>query len=179
MCSGVIAECISVEMKNMVLMALMGLETLSFGYLQAPATASPHPFVNSVDALLDLCRTSNLRYYFFGDFNVHFQRYLNAAVVSELINAFLSNSIFSLVNCPTRISKNSCSIIDNIFTNGTAILLNSTTNIISDTTSDHFPVLLIYALILMRVRLIMGLESEWLSALVLEVVVNFNRHYLE
>jgi len=50
-----------------------------------------------------------------GDFNIN---YLNDGSRKDLLDSLLAScNLFSTVNFPTRISNNSCTLVDNIFIN--------------------------------------------------------------
>ena len=54
---------------------------------------------------------------------------------------FHANSFLSLTNRPTRIKKESATLIDNIFTNGYIDLENASQCLIYTDIIDHFPII--------------------------------------
>lgn len=112
------------------------------GGIYRPPNLSAHAFTESLEIFLERDRNSWHKCYLVGDFNVQLLKYPTDSQSAGLINAFLENSFFPLVSTPTRVTKNCHSIIDNIFCNDTNILHNSSTYVIEDTTTDHFPILI-------------------------------------
>ena len=88
-----------------------------------------------------LSKTMNKQVFIMGDFNINLLNYDSHAPTSDFINNFFNNHFLPSINHPTRISDNSSTIIDNIFTNmidSQIICGNILTQI-----SDHFPQFLI------------------------------------
>ena len=52
-----------------------------------------------------------------GDFNINILNVGNVQYVDEFLDTMLSNAMFPLIKYPTRVSSNSFTLIDNIFTN--------------------------------------------------------------
>ena len=73
-----------------------------------------------------------------GDFNVDLLNYRNNTNVSEFVDLNFEYGNLPLITIPTRISLTSASCIDNIITN--KIPNNAFSGVITDDTSDHFPV---------------------------------------
>ena len=83
----------------------------------------------------------NKQVFIMGDFNINLLDYSSHTPTYDFINTFLSNNFVPCINQPTRISSQSSTVIDNIFTNLTdkkIICGNILTHI-----SDHFPQFLI------------------------------------
>jgi len=83
----------------------------------------------------------NKQVFIMGDFNINLLNYDSHTATSDLVNTFFSNNFLPCITHPTRVSKNSSTIIDNIFTNvfDTKITCG---NILTHI-SDHFPQFLI------------------------------------
>ena len=73
-----------------------------------------------------------------GDFNVDLLNYRNNTNVSEFVDLNFEYGNLPLITIPTRISLTSASCIDNIIIN--KIPNNAFSGVITDDTSDHFPV---------------------------------------
>lgn len=74
-----------------------------------------------------------------GDFNINLLNSDNHLLTSEFLDVLYSNSLFPLINKPTRVHLNSATLIDNIFCNQ----INSTeffNGILVTEISDHFPI---------------------------------------
>ena len=72
-----------------------------------------------------------------GDFNINLLKNKNKSS-NDLIEMFHSFGLFSLINKPTRVVKNSFTLIDHIWSNCLDKLKNNF--IIHTNISDHFPV---------------------------------------
>ena len=83
----------------------------------------------------------NKQVFIMGDFNINSLNYDSHTPTFDLMNTFLCNNFLPCIAHPTRISSNSATFIDNIFTN----LFNSkiTSGNILTHISDHFPQFLI------------------------------------
>lgn len=79
-----------------------------------------------------------LHIYIFGDFNINIliQNYNTA---QNLVNTYHSSSLFSTLNKPTRVTKNSAMLINHFWTNSVHKYLTS--GIIFNLISDHFPII--------------------------------------
>ena len=73
-----------------------------------------------------------------GDYNFDILHYNDYAQTQEFVDNLFSHMLFSLITKPTRITANSATLIDNIFTNHlTADICN---RIIINDISDHLPI---------------------------------------
>ena len=79
--------------------------------------------------------------YFFGDYNINLFNYGSHNLASQFIDMMYSFSYVPLINRPTRITKNSASLIDNIFTNNYNVLDKSMQAILITDISDHLPII--------------------------------------
>ena len=77
-----------------------------------------------------------------GDFNINLLDVKNHSASAEILDTLFSNFMFHFITKPTRVTKNSCTLIDNIFHN---YISNSSIikGILFTDISDHFPVFLI------------------------------------
>ena len=74
-----------------------------------------------------------------GDFNINSLDYSWNTIVRDFFNLAFQNSIFPVINRPTRVTKTSATIIDHILTNG---IIDSPlhSGIVKTDISDHFAV---------------------------------------
>lgn len=74
-----------------------------------------------------------------GDFNLDCFRYDKSKVIQDFYNNIFQHGVLPLINRPTRVTTNTCTLIDNIFSN---CFLDATlkTGIIKTPISDHFPI---------------------------------------
>ena len=85
--------------------------------------------------LLALSPATTQTFYLCGDFNVNISPESSTPSVNEFLNVILGNSAFSTKTIPTRVTENSKTIIDNIITYDSNIILPG---IIQTDISDHF-----------------------------------------
>ena len=76
-------------------------------------------------------------FYLMGDFNINLLNVGNVQYVNEFLDTMLSKNMFPLIKYPTRVSSNSMTLIDNIFTNDFSAC--SSGMFLCDI-SDHFPI---------------------------------------
>ena len=84
---------------------------------------------------------TNKQAFIMGDFNLNSLNYDSHTPTFDFMNILFSNNFLPYITRPTRISNNSATIIDNIFTNLTNSKITSG-NILTHI-SDHFPQFLI------------------------------------
>lgn len=77
--------------------------------------------------------------YIAGDFNINLLNHSTHTPTADFIDTMFASSFLPLINRPTRISTNSSTIIDNIFTNS-PYTQNSLTGIFTSDISDHLPI---------------------------------------
>jgi len=101
-------------------------------------------FTNSHEYLIDTLNDSIMRltknkivFYLTGNFNINIAPDASNSSANTLKNMLLSNSVYPLLTIPTRVTDNSQTIIDNIFTNDANALLPG---ILQTDVSDHFAV---------------------------------------
>ena len=93
-------------------------------------------FVNTIELLNALSAT----YYIAGDINIDLSKSDNNANIADYVNTLHSMGCFQVIMSPTRITANSSSLLDHIYTN------NHNQHILSHALysdiSDHLPVLI-------------------------------------
>ena len=96
-------------------------------------------FNNSLTQILQNLNMQNKDVYIMGDFNVNILDTKNHIPSEEFIENFYSFGLFPLINKPTRVTCNTATLIDNVFTNvlSDSNMLNG---IFYTDISDHFPV---------------------------------------
>ena len=91
-------------------------------------------FSNSLSGLF---KSKNI-YYILGDFNINLQPDSCTTYANDYINLLLSHAGFLLITEPTRVTKNSATIIDHIISNDTINVLYP--GIIQTDLTDHYPI---------------------------------------
>ncbi|XP_065681549.1 uncharacterized protein LOC136095198 [Hydra vulgaris] len=108
--------------------------------LYRPPNGDYNQFENHINYLLPKLIKKHV--YLLGDFNLNFLNNKTDNHVARFINTLLQYSVFPIINKPTRVTKTTASIIDNIITNNfTRAKMQS--GIIKTDITDHFPVFLI------------------------------------
>ena len=100
-----------------------------------PGTSSEH-FFDDLNALLEKINSNCI---ILGDFNINLISYNNKSI--NLVNFFREFSFIPCITKPTRVTNNSVSLIDHIWTNIIDDAVIESKIIFSDV-SDHFPVVL-------------------------------------
>ena len=80
--------------------------------------------------------------YFLGDFNINLLNSNIDVMINNFTDLFMSFSLFPMIMCPTRITKDSNSLIDNIFTNNAGNCAIS--GILLEDISDHLPIFSVF-----------------------------------
>lgn len=105
-----------------------------------PPNKSVKIFLDELPIYIDVCHKlckAKSRLIFCGDFNIDLLHVDNNPNASSFIDILYGNNLSPTVHWPTRITFNTVSLIDNIFTNSNC---NLNSGIILSDLSDHFPV---------------------------------------
>ena len=95
--------------------------------------------MDNIKVLVNKFKEQEKQIFLAGDFNVNFLDYSRNLIVRDFFNFAFQNSIFPVINRPTRVTKTSATIIDHILTNSIIdSLLHS--GIVKTDISDHFAV---------------------------------------
>lgn len=105
---------------------------LVFGVIYRPPNGNIDHFHDMLDQLLH--KLSNKCCYIMGDFNIDLLK-SNSNSFSNIFNSYFFRNF---ITKPTRVSPTSKTLIDNIFSNSSAEVVNS--GIITYDISDHFPI---------------------------------------
>ena len=92
-------------------------------------------FISALNESIMKITKTNQTFYLCGDFNVNISPESSNPSANDFLNVILGNSVFPTLTIPTRITENSKTIIDNIITNDSNIILPG---IIQTDISDHF-----------------------------------------
>ena len=74
-------------------------------------------FMCTFDDILSLLNSQKKLCYIAGNFNIDILKHESHSLTADFINCIFSQSFFPLINRPTRITCQSATLIDNIFTN--------------------------------------------------------------
>lgn len=106
------------------------------GVIYRPPEKKLETFIDELDLILSKLDTEGKTVWLTGDFNINLLNIEND-LTSYFINQFFTHSYFPLISKPTRITRNSATLIDNIFTNSLDNA-NIKSGILVSDISDHF-----------------------------------------
>ena len=109
------------------------------GVLYRPPNTDPDAFIQSLTPLLEKLDNENKTLYLMGDFNVNLLNADTHKFTSDFIELMFSHYFMPLINKATRVTRNSTTLIDNIFCND-AHNISLFNGIFYSDISDHFPV---------------------------------------
>ena len=109
------------------------------GTLYRPPNTDIEIFNAHLNNILEILKSENKSVYIMGDYNINLLNVDSHNLSSEFLNLMYSFAFFPVINKPTRISKNTSSLIDNIFCNDIIenVLFNG---ILYTDISDHLPI---------------------------------------
>ena len=119
-----------------------GGKLMLVGIIYRPPSSDLLLFLSKMeDILMSIGRQKYDRVLICGDFNIDILNVDGDASTSNFINLLSSHFLLPLITRPTRISNNSYSLIDNIFSQN---LNNFTSGILLSDISDHYPVFSVF-----------------------------------
>ena len=98
------------------------LKNVIVGTIYRPPDENVTDFLNSLRKLLSTTTTENKICYVMGDFNLDLLRHEQHAITGEFVELMFSHLLYNMITKPTRITSNTTSLIDNIFTNNVTCL---------------------------------------------------------
>jgi len=102
-------------------------------------SSSNQQFLNTLKECLNAIDTRS-KCYLYGDYNYDLIKISEQNFVSNFAEIMTDHSFFSIINKPTRISNNSATVLDHIWTNSYTNLIKSA--VILHPLSDHLPVIM-------------------------------------
>jgi hypothetical protein len=110
------------------------------GVVYRPPNNNVTTFISDhLNAILSHPRILTKTCYIMGDFNVNLLNHASHNPTADFIDTLFAASFIPLINRPTRITQNSASLIDNIFSN-TLPTQNAISGILTTDISDHLPI---------------------------------------
>ena len=108
------------------------------GIVYRPPNQNPRDFISDLDHLLSKVSKENKLCYILCDFNLNLMNPNCHQPKSEFLDLMCSNRLLPLITRPTRISSNTATLLDNIFTNTlNRVMFNG---LLFTDISDHLPV---------------------------------------
>jgi exonuclease III len=115
---------------------------LVIGVIYRCPGANPESFNQKLQSTLSTLHSENKEIIHMGDYNLNLLNSDTHLPTSEFTDINFSQSLFPVINKPTRITNSSATLIDNIFSS-INFTTNSQSGILMWDISDHFPVFLI------------------------------------
>ena len=113
------------------------------GVYRPPHTTNYEEFQNEICSILTTINTSNnsTTTLLIGDINIDLMKINTDVNIKNFYDTLASRSFLPLISSPTRENNNSCSTIDNIFTNNFS---HCKSGILECNASDHYPIFIIF-----------------------------------
>ena len=115
-------------------------KNIVIGTIYRPPGNDMGVFNTEVNNLLDSLNKENKLLYIMGDFNINLLNSDSHHPTGEFLEIMYINMLFPLITRPTRVTANSATLIDNIFTNNYCSNDWSAQGIFVTDISDHYPV---------------------------------------
>ena len=97
-------------------------------------------FIKSISYVLDIVKKEKKVCYLLGDYNLDLLKSDSHAMTGKYLDLLSSHSFLPMINRPTRVTANTATIIDNIFTNYVSNVNNCMQGIFVTDVSDHYPI---------------------------------------
>lgn len=114
-----------------------GKRNVVLGVVYRPPQSNLNLFIDEVHNILSNPLLNNKTIFLMGDYNLNLLTCDGNSCIDDFLNLLVSFSLMPLITKPTRVSENSSTLIDNIFTN---LQPFPDAGIIISDLSDHFPI---------------------------------------
>ena len=125
-------ECLFIE----IISPLMS--NIIIGVVYRPPAGDTREFINFMETTLSRIQYEQKETYIMGDFNLDITESVAHTDAVEFLDLMHTSSLFPLIDKPTRVTPNSSTLLDNIFSNGLSGTLKS--GVLVTDVSDHYPV---------------------------------------
>ena len=106
---------------------------------RSPGQSSIHEFTNDVKILLDKIKKETTNVIITGDFNINLLNITTNKQITEFLELWMSTGYIPQLTLPTRVTLNTATLIDNIFTKTSHTDIITEKGIITSDLSDHYP----------------------------------------
>ena len=110
--------------------------------LYRPPDSNEHDFMTIFNRFLNKISNTNKEYVIGMDYNFDLLKYSKHDLTQDLIELILDHGMFLTITLPTRITKTTATLIDNIFVSKN-LFKNYTSGVLISDLSDHLPCLLV------------------------------------
>ena len=111
-------------------------QTLIVGVVYRPPNSNIADFNDCMHFVLEKIACQPC--YIMGDFNLDLLKHELHPPTEKFLDTMYANSLIPVINRPTRVTKDTCTLIDNIFTNDYDIIDNHFYGILQANISDHY-----------------------------------------
>ena len=113
-------------------------KNLIIAVIYRPPNSNLQNFMDAMKNSMNILKSSKFLNFFLGDYNLDLLSYSLHNPTADFIDMMYANSFIPLINKPTRVTRQSLTLIDNIYTNCTNI--NIERGIFYTDISDHLPI---------------------------------------
>ena len=110
------------------------------GLIYRMPDSSVEVFNERIDGVLNTIKREKKIVYLMGDLNINFLKCDNHKLTSDFIELIYSYGVFPLICKPTRVTKDTATLIDHILTNNFDVESHHNQGILCSSISDHFTV---------------------------------------
>ena len=132
-------ECVFIEIDKLV---FQSNSNIIIGLMYRIPDANISTFNDYIKQVFDTLKNENVLCYLTGDFNINLFSTESHAPTSEFLDTNFANSYIPMITRPTRVTENTATLIDNIFTNNFDKSIHHKGVLVTDI-SDHFPIFII------------------------------------
>ena len=115
-------------------------QNIIFGVIYRPPDTNPVEFIDLFSEIMHKIKRENKLCYLMGDYNFDLLKNETHIPTSNFLELMYSCSFLPLIHKPTRVTKTTATLIDNIFTNDLQVNTNTMNGILLSNLSDHFPI---------------------------------------
>ena len=115
-----------------------GKKNVVLGVIYKPPDTNCAQFIEAFDNVISTLVLENKSIYIMGDFNLDLLKYSENNNIKQFFNVMCSNMCLPIISRPTRITRSSATLLDNIITNQMERPMHR--GIIYSDVSDHLPI---------------------------------------
>ena len=108
------------------------------GVVYRPPNSNVMDFNSTMHDILE--KVTQYPCYIMGDFNLDLLKHDKHVPTEKFLDVMYANSSIPTINRPTRVTKDTCTLIDNIYTNHYNIKYDNYSGVLSTDITGHFPV---------------------------------------
>ena len=115
-------------------------KNIVIGTIYRPPGHDLDTFILEIEKILDVLHKENKTIYIMGDYNINLLNSDTHNPTGSFLDTMYSNMLYPLITRPTRVTANSATLIDNIFTNNTCNTGSTIQGVFVTDITDHYPV---------------------------------------